>query len=200
MSQYLESIRIEQGKASLIAYHQARVERTLGQYGDVKLDLYQAFAKLKITDTNLVYKWRIIYGSDAMYTSSLTPYTVKSIRSLALVESTLDYSYKYADRATLDHLYDTRQNCDDILILKNGLVTDTSYGNVAFYAQGKWHTPATPLLAGCQRSQLLESGCLYQAVISIDDYKTYSHISIFNAMIPLGRILLPTAKILNFQM
>ena len=52
-----------------------------------------------------------------------------------------------------------RGACDEILIIKDGHITDTSISNIVFrLPDGWWLTPFTPLLKGIMRTYLLESG------------------------------------------
>ena len=56
---------------------------------------------------------------------------------------------------TRNQLIEKRKHADDIIIVKNGLVTDSFYANLAFLKNGIWFTPETPLLLGVQRQFLL---------------------------------------------
>jgi 4-amino-4-deoxychorismate lyase len=47
------------------------------------------------------------------------------------------------------------EGCDDIIIVRNGFVTDASYANLIFRKGDEWFTPATFLLAGTMRAFLL---------------------------------------------
>lgn len=62
----------------------------------------------------------------------------REIRSLRLVaaDDELDYHLKYADRSALARLLQRRDDCDEILIVRDGAITDTSYSNVAFSTDG----------------------------------------------------------------
>lgn len=71
---------------------------------------------------------------------------------------TIDYRYKSTDRKELEALYALRGNQDDVLIVRNNLLTDTSIANVALEKEGVWYTPRTPLLKGTKRALLLEQG------------------------------------------
>ena len=84
------------------------------------------------------------------------PYVRPAVRSLKVVLSdSISYGYKSADRSALDHLFQLRGECDDILIVKKGCVTDSYYANVAFWDGKHWFTPDTPLLPGTMRASLL---------------------------------------------
>ena len=84
---------------------------------------------------------------------------MRSIRTLKLVTANhIDYRYKSTDRSELNRLTAQKGNCDDIVIVKNGFITDTSFTNLALFDGHQWLTPAHPLLAGTQRALLLEQG------------------------------------------
>lgn len=44
------------------------------------------------------------------------------------------------DRTQLDELFSKRENCDEVIILKNGIVTDTSIANIAIFYENTWIT------------------------------------------------------------
>jgi len=127
-------------------------------------------------------KLRIAYGEKKKQWA-LTPYVYKSISSLQLVEDNhIEYAHKWEDRSALNTLFLKRGNCDDILIVKNGQLTDTSYGNIAFFKNGKWFTPNQPLLEGTARARLLEEKKLNAIPISIENLFTFERFKMINAM------------------
>jgi 4-amino-4-deoxychorismate lyase len=78
------------------------------------------------------------------------------VSSLHLIESdTINYTYKSTHREELNALYAQRGMADDILIVKDGYLTDTSIANIALYDGHTWFTPAHPLLQGTKRAELL---------------------------------------------
>jgi len=83
-----------------------------------------------------------------------------------------------------------RGNQDDVLIVRNNLLTDTSIANVALEKEGVWYTPRTPLLKGTKRALLLEQGVLTECDIPSDEISSYSHIALFNAMIDFQSLVL----------
>ncbi len=62
-------------------------------------------------------------------------------------------------------IYSPNEGHDDILIIRDGLLTDTSICNVALWNGTSWITPARPLFSGTMRAYLLDKG-LVQAEIS----------------------------------
>lgn len=141
--------------------------------------------ELKVPEhlTNGVYKCRVTF-SECIEQVEWEPYTMRNIRSLQVVEDNqISYSFKYKDRTALQSLFQLRGDCDEILIVKNGYLTDTSIGNIALYNGQQWVTPEYPLLPGTRRAQLLAEGVIQSGIVLISDLQTYSRLKIFNSMI-----------------
>lgn len=130
-----------------------------------------------------LYRCRLTYNENQIDISYHT-YTKRNISSLKVIHADdLEYSKKSVDRSELDRLYTLRENCEDILIVKNGFVTDTSIANIAFFKDGVWYTPTIPLLKGTTRERLLDNGSLVLKDIDIKELKDYTKIALLNAMI-----------------
>jgi len=112
-------------------------------------------------------------------------YKKREINTFKLIfENEIDYAYKSTDREEIDALYQKREDCDEILIIKDLLVTDTSIANIAFYtAEGIWITPKSPLLKGTTRARLLDEGKLVEADIKANELRSFSKVALLNAMI-----------------
>jgi len=135
------------------------------------------------TKTQGLFKVRVIYGPDT-FRQQIIPYTFRPVASLKLVIADhLDYPLKYADRREIDNLFSMRESCDDVLMVKQGLITDTSYANVLLFDGEYWFTPKYPLLAGTKREQLLFKGNIREADIRPEDLQDFSEVRIINAMI-----------------
>ena len=133
-----------------------------------------------------VWKLRVVY-SVQIQRHQLTRYVVQPVRSLKLVhDDSIEYSHKYEDRSAIDALMAQRGSCDNILIVKNGCVTDTAYANIALYDGSEWFTPEMPLLAGTQRAALIAGGKLTERRIRTDDLKRYQSAVLINAMLRWG--------------
>lgn len=128
-------------------------------------------------------KCRITYKED-IENVELEPYQLRSVKTLKIVsDDRVSYRYKYKDRTKLQQLFDQRGLCDDVLIIKNGFITDTSYCNVALFDGKVWYTPDTNLLPGTQRAFLLDQHLIKQKSISLESLREYQKIRLFNAMI-----------------
>lgn len=195
MCLFIETLRIEDGKALNLAFHNYRFNRT-------RRDVFECNLPVNLADhirpeayTGRT-KCRVEYREE-VENVTYQPYTIRLVESLKLVTSDgLDYSYKSADRQKLDELFKQRGEADDILIIKDGLLTDTSTANIALWDGTQWVTPEKPLLEGTMRASLLGKGKIVPAAIHPQDLSRYSLIRLFNAMIGFGEIELPVSKII----
>ena len=185
----IETIRIQNGRVRHIKYHNLRCNTSR----KVLFGSKDSIDLRKIIDVTAVQspevKCRITYASTVIKVE-YEPYSMRQIHSLQPIEiDDFEYSFKYRNREKLTALFNQRGEKDDILMTKNGYVTDTYYANVAFRKKGKWFTPKEPLLKGSNRARLLEKGLISTSRIHIDQIHEYDAISIFNAMIPFKKII-----------
>ena len=106
--------------------------------------------------TDFYERCRFLYDANGVQHIEIVRTARRQIRSLQMVHADdFDYTYKYAERSRFATLSENSA-ADDILIVKNGFLTDTTYANIVFRDKsGHWFTPSTPLLAGTKRAQLL---------------------------------------------
>jgi 4-amino-4-deoxychorismate lyase len=110
-------------------------------------------------------------------------YIRKPATSFKLIECNhIDYHLKRSDRSLLDDLFSKRGNCDEIIIVKEGVVTDTSVSNLIFLDGTTWYTPDMPLLKGTCRQRLLEKGMISERHIRPEDLYRFSGLKMINAM------------------
>lgn len=176
----LETIKIEDGYIHNIEYHQQRCALS-------RKSLYNATDTLDleahiIPPQKGLYRCRILYSKE-IYSIEYIPYVAKEIRSLKILKSTIDYTHKYADRHALESLLHQAQSFDDILIEKEGYITDTSIANIAFYDENRWVTPRRPLLQGTMRQKLIDEGFLHCKDIRTNELGTFTQVALMNAMI-----------------
>lgn len=183
MSLLLESIKLVDGELRNLFYHERRMNRALKVLcgAHEHFDLERFFENLDLPTKGL-YKCRMIYD-DFSRDVEFIPYQYQTINSLRVVEhDRVSYEFKYADRKVLNRLYELRKNCDDILIVKRGYVTDTSYANIMFRRGKTWYTPWSALLKGTMRASLLERNLVMEEDIRIEDIKTFDAFKLVNAM------------------
>lgn len=182
---FLETIKVVDGKFLNLPYHMERMNATMAAFFNTTI-----FVELWVGDIpeelrKGVVKCRILYSHRSVNVE-YERYHIRKIDKLKLVHTNyLDYSFKYADRTNLNTLLQQKGDCDDILIVKDGCITDTSYSNVVFENASGLYTPSICLLAGTKRKQLLDEGIIKQAEIRVEDIQKYNKLHIINAMIDL---------------
>jgi len=185
MSLLFESIRLQNGVLQNLEYHNARLNysrKSLYKSPD-NIDLEQL---IQIPPACLqgIYKCKVTY-SKTVKSIDFKPYLPRTIKSLRLIEDNkISYSYKYTNRGSLNQLLTKRERFDEIIIVKNGFITDTSYSNIIFFDGTQWFTPSTPLLQGTMRSFLLENGLISEMEIKVADLKLFQKARLINAMNP----------------
>lgn len=185
----IETICIERGKIHNIALHQQRYERSLLRfYGKSAVRIYDLFnliqnsADFPTALSHPLIRCRAVYCHSAVRLQ-FSPYRRKTYRSFQpVICDKIDYALKYTDRTLLNRLAAQRAQCDEIMIIKNGYVTDCSIGNLIFRRQGEWFTPDTPLLKGTQRQNLLHEGKVRETAISLQNIDQFEEIRLINAM------------------
>ncbi len=187
----VESIQIKDGQIPLLPYHEARANRTrMALLGiDKPLHIGEAIQK-KGPFQDGHYKCRVLYN-EKIDEIIVEAYQIRKIQTVRLVEDNdIRYDFKFLERPVLDVLYQQRDVCDEIMITKKGLITDAYYYNYIFERAGTWYTPKSPLLAGCRRAALIDSGVLHTADIPVDRICDYDRIHLINAMTEPGNIVI----------
>ncbi len=183
MCPLLETIKCKDGKLFNTEFHQTRFEKAQKEYFGIS-------PKTKLTEEiiipefakNGLFRCRVTY-SEQIEMIEFFPYQFRKINSLKLVEdNTIDYRYKYTDREKLNRLFEKRGNCDDIIIVKNGCITDSFVANLVFFDGEKWITPNTPLLPGTQRAKLLQEEMIFENRITNQDLYKYKKVGLINAL------------------
>ena len=128
------------------------------------------------------YRCRILYG-EVLHSIEYIPYTQKKIERLKIISSDIEYSFKYANRDALNALLESNKDVDEVIIEKEGYLTDTTISNIAFLDGKQWVTPTKPLLEGTMRAKLIDEGFLQTKQIKKEDLQNYSQVALMNAMI-----------------
>ncbi|CAA6812540.1 MAG: Aminodeoxychorismate lyase (EC [uncultured Sulfurovum sp.] len=173
-----ETIKVEDAKVFNLTWHNQRFNHS-------RKKLFNSNTNLNLRDyikapKSGLYRCKIVYN-DKIQSVEYFAYEAKKPQNFKVVQAELDYSHKYYDRVEIQKLF--QQNYDEIIIEKNGLLTDTSIANIAFYNGQSWLTPKVPLLAGSTRARLLNEGFLKLHDIKKEDIENYSHFALMNAMI-----------------
>lgn len=183
MCQLLETIKCTDGRLENLEFHQARFShaRKLKFDAEDEISLEQQIQLPDFAKTGL-FRCRVIYGQQ-IEKIEFIPHVYRVVNSLQLVvDNNIDYNFKYADRKNLEQLFEKRDKCDDIIIVKNGLITDSFSANLVFFDGKKWWTPDTPLLRGTQREKLLAEGRINETRITLASLSDFTKVGLINAM------------------
>lgn len=184
MSLLIESIKLLNGTYYNLSRHEQRMNRSLKMLCGVNdyLDLEALLENVDHPPEGL-YKCRIVYDETSCEIE-FTPYQIKEVKTVRLVEhDRIQYEFKYVDRKLINRLFDLRKECDDIIIVKRGYLTDASYSNIVFKKGTHWVTPWAALLKGTQRQKLLEENIIEEEDIRIEDIKSFESFKLINAMV-----------------
>lgn len=178
---FLETIKIVEGIAQNLSYHQARYESVLDYFGVKDKKELKEYIDAPLS---ALLRCRLIYDIHSNIEVTYHEYKKREINSLKIIyNDEIEYSMKYAAREALDELFALRGSCDDVIIVKGGLITDTTIANIAFFDDNKWITPKKPLLNGTTRQRLLDKQKIFEDDIKVDDIKNFSKVALMNAMI-----------------
>lgn len=182
---FIETIKVKDGVFYNLPLHVARLERTAIHFFGTAPSLTLSAEMIPEELRHGLVKCRVTYSS-RIVSVEFEPYTFRRIASLTLVEDNdIDYTYKSTDRNLLNTLYSHKASGDDILIVKNGWITDTSYANVVFENAEGLFTPKSYLLGGIKRQYLLEKGIIKEIPINKDDIASFEKLYLINAMIDI---------------
>lgn len=187
MSRLFESVKVLDGNIFNIDYHTERFNRA-------RKDLYKIGLGVDLRDKIIIpafaqkgfFKCRIEYD-EHIRKIEFFPYMIPEIKSLRLVEAEgFDYKYKYLDRSDIENLFDKRYACDDILIVKDGNICDTSFANIVLRGDNDvWLTPSSYLLDGTKRKSLLESGLIKEMEITPASLRKFREVRLINSMLDI---------------
>ena len=85
-------------------------------------------------------------------------------------------------------MLEKRDSCDEVIIVKNGIVTDTTIANIAIFYENLWITSTNCLLNGTTKARLIEEKKLIQKDITLEMLKKSTKIALMNAMIGFDEI------------
>ncbi len=186
MSRLLETIKVLDGAPQNIIYHNRRMN-------DTRKALFNSSEQIDLAERIVVppayregvVKCRCIYDNSGMEFEFI-PYVIKNIGSVRPVNGgAIEYHHKYEDRSQIEQLQ-LNSGADEIIIIKDGLVTDSSYANLIFNDGARWVTPATPLLKGTMRQKLLDEGRIIKYIIPAEMVPRFRSFKLINAMLDIN--------------
>lgn len=183
MSQLIETICIENGAFQRVYLHEERMNLARKElFGCTNSIHLMDYLSVNESIANQKMKCRVIY-SEEIIDVGYERYPERRIRSLKLVsDDSIVYNYKYRNRVELNNLLASRGNADEILIVKNGRITDTSFTNIVFLKNGIWYTPEFPLLKGTRREHYLRTEKIRELDIIPGDLSQFEEARLINSM------------------
>ncbi|TLP78803.1 aminotransferase class IV [Maribacter sp. ACAM166] len=178
-----ESVCIQNGQIQNGQYHEFRfLTSYFEHFGfEPKYSLLNNLTLPKL-DSSLKLKLRIGYHETGIEWT-ISEYKNKIPTSLRLLQDdSIDYALKYADRSDLDKIYKKRDGADDVLLIKNGHITDASYSNILFTDGSQIATPSTPLLHGTCRARLIAENKVQEVQITLKSIKQFQSFQLINAL------------------
>ena len=202
----VETMCLTDGAVVRLPFHLARMQAACQVLGwrDISEDLPELWAATSAQMPEDCRQGRtmarIVYGAEGIRSITFQSYAPRLVRSLRLVVADhVDYALKSTNRKVITECFDQRNGCDDVLIVRDHLLTDTSIANIALWREqhNRWYTPARPLLRGTHRAFLLRTGTIFEAsALTLDRLSEFSRIRLFNAMLAWGEIELPVVTLL----
>lgn len=175
-NQYFETIRCDDFEVFNLDYHEKRVAKSIALNLNLQEYIYPP--------SNELLRCKVIYSEEGITDVQYYKYQKREIKLFKIViDNKIEYSKKYLDRSYIDNLYNKKENADEIIIIKNGLIADTSIANIAIHDGSNWITPKKPLLFGTTRARLLEEKMIFEKDITLKMLQEAKKIALMNAMI-----------------
>ncbi|HHD81834.1 MAG TPA: hypothetical protein ENK82_08170 [Campylobacterales bacterium] len=174
-----ETLKIEDGKIFNVKWHNKRLNKSRKELFNLSTEL-DLLDYLTSPPSLGLYRCKVIYN-ETILSVEYFPYQAKLFKNFQIRPSQIRYDYKYLNREELESL--KNNPFDDVIIEKEGFLTDTSIANIAFYDRENWLTPKTPLLEGTTRARLLQKGFLKASPIKKEMIKNYTYFALMNSMI-----------------
>ncbi len=190
MSLFFETIKLQNGIPKNLSYHQARVDRTYAHYwgAEPKLHLAETLHRSTRQTEAVLAKCKIIYDIQGILSITETEYLVRATDALQIIDIQAheNYPYKSLDRRWIEAYVQKLPARTDALFVRDGLVLESSYTNVALLQEGRWYTPSHPLHRGTTLQRFTESGHLIPREIPVHTLKDFEELRLFNAILGWG--------------
>ncbi len=198
MEKLIETVKLYNGVFFNVEYHMCRMNKTRHDlYGLENVVNLWSFLQNSDFPAKGLFKSRILYSRE-IEGIEFVKYKKKKIGRIKIINNDeIEYKYKFNNRNSLDELFKLRGTCDDILIIKDDLVTDTSFCNIIFSGKAGLFTPATPLLRGTKRQKLLDSKTIKEKRIRREDIKKFKEVYLINAMLDIKDIVISIEDIIE---
>lgn len=188
-----ESICFQENEFPLLNYHLERMHRTCRfLFSSSFQKEKELLTTLQGIHSNTKMKVRVEYDEKHFKVSS-SIYHPKNILAVSLLlKEDIIYPYKTTNR---DVFLQYQQEHKEVVFVKNGCLTDTTFSNIALWNGEEWHTPESPLLHGTRRQCLLENKKIKERKITLSEMERYHTLSFINGMLDLGELVFPVRDI-----
>lgn len=181
MEKFFETIKCDDFEIFNLDYHNSRIANTIGLNINLQEYIYPVSDEL--------LRCKVVYNKDEILDVLYFPYKKREIKSFKILnDDKIDYSKKYLNREKLDELFLKKEDCDEVIIVKNGVVADTSIANIAIFHEHMWISSKDCLLRGTTRQRLLNEKKIIEKNITLEMLKNASKIALINAMIDFDEI------------
>ncbi len=186
MCQFIETICYKNGVFERIELHNDRLNRTRNHFFDNQLAIdLSDHLSVPLDLTHSTVKCTITYGEKIQHIS-YSSYQIRAVHSLKMIENnSIDYTFKSSNRELLEAMFLLKGDCDDILIVKNGYLTDSSYANLILLRENRWYSMQNPLLLGTRLQSYLIEKLVTPTLVTPNDLHLFSEARIINAMISI---------------
>ncbi|MBK6546679.1 MAG: aminotransferase class IV [Saprospiraceae bacterium] len=183
MFRFFESIAILDNTPRNLYFHQLRVNKTFKYF-------YPGFEPFHLeyiifnTQVNKYSKAKLKFSyNETSYKINIIQYVAKVFNTFHLItDNSIEYKFKFIDRSLLDNHLKSYPINDQIMIIKNNLITDTQYSNLVFFDGYRWLTPKNPLLPGTMRASLLADWKIHEEIIELEHFANFHSFKLINAM------------------
>ncbi len=187
-----ETFRYENGQLYHLDFHLERYQRSIWEFfgkhihAPIFEEIFMQFVQYQQLPQTGLYRLRLAYNL-TNFDLQIFPYERKVYRAFKPIEcDDINYHLKFTDRHHLQKLLAQKDEADEVIIIKNGCVTDCTIGNLVFRSGNSWFTPNTPLLAGTQRAYLLATQQIQSVPIRQNDLNQFEEVRLINALNPLN--------------
>ncbi len=188
----IETIEVLKGVPSRLNLHNARMQQSGADLGFVPptLSMVEAAICTSLSDCNLCdteqVRCTLTYRTNIVAVRSVS-YARRDITALVPIElpEGFSYRYKWCDRSYFGEISKGLPAGHEAIFVRDGLVTDTTFTNIAIENDRGLFTPRAPLLYGTRRQYYIDCGMLREADLTLEDLRSARCLHLINAMLPL---------------